>query len=186
MPIEKLDLPSQVSDAIVEAIRGDLLASGRADIEVKDYEDWGPADKSDRCILVEFSDIGPLSKSGDGRHPQDQEIVFYVLVSMAQKRAAREAGNIASSLLRKLWDNRWGISHECIGAPSNFSAAPAFFTQADKGKAYEAWEVRFRQIIKYGDSKWPDPIEGGKVIALAVNSDNPADPNEYQEVVDGS
>jgi hypothetical protein len=178
--IENVDRPSQVYDAIEVVLTADLLESGRGDIEIKDYEDWGPDHKSDRCILIEFSDIEIAQKQNDGRHSQWQEIVFYVLVSAGQKRASREACNLASALMRKLLDNRWGIDSKCIGAPERFSASPAFFAHGDKGKSYEAWEVRFWQLIKYGESKWPDPVVG--VIAIAINPKNPDSPDEYQEI----
>lgn len=182
MTIEKLDRPGELADQIASILRNDLLASGRSDITVEDYEDWGPNLKGDRFILIEFAEMVNGQKQNDGRHPQDQEIVFYVLVSKAQKRAAREVKNIGSALMRKLIDNRWGISSSCIGYPERFSSGPAFFTKGEKGQEYEAYEVRFWQLIKYGDSQWPEQIEGPMEIALAINPDNPDDPNEYQPI----
>lgn len=182
--MQTIERPSQVFDAIVGTLRAAIAAGNySAAIDVADYESWGPHSVADRQLLIEFGEMEPTPGENDGRHGQHQEIVIYVVISTVVPKAAREAANLASALTRKMRFQRWGLLPAVIDKPIGVRASPAFFVRGNEGaKGFEAWEIRFHQLIKYGSDQWPDDegLEGA--IALAINPVNPDDPGEYKNL----
>lgn len=178
----RLDRPSQVFDAIVNTLTVAIAGGNQKNIKICDYEEWGPAQHADRQILIEFGDLESDVGQNDGRHGQWQEIIIYPLISVAVPRAAREANNLASAIARKILGQRWGLPSRLIEAPERITARSAFFVKQKDVFSYEAWEVRFWQLIKYGDDQWPGDEGDEAFFALAINPSNPDDPEEYQDV----
>lgn len=186
MTIEIIQRPTEVIDAITLQLQSYLVASGRTDIEIDDYESWGPNKVGQRFILIEFGDASEAKTPNDGRRAQRQEIILYTLISSGQKNAAREALNVASALAAILRDQRWGISFNCIDEPEKeASIHPVYFEGGEKGCAYEGREVRFWQVIKYGPSQWPEERADEARFGLAINPVDPDNPDEYSEVDHG-
>lgn len=180
--VTRLDRPSQVFDAIVSTLASAIANGNQKNIKICDYEEWGPAQHADRQILIEFGDLESDVGQNDGRHGQWQEIIIYPVISVAVPRAAREANNLASAIARKILGQRWGLPSRLIEAPERITARSAFFVKQKDVFSYEAWEVRFWQLIKYGDDQWPGDEGDEPFFALAINPSNPDDPGEYQDV----
>lgn len=179
-----LSRPSEVYDAIVATIVSALGDAGLgAEVSVGGYEDWGPNEAGEKQVLIEFSEMRPAGMQNDGRKAQRQQIVLYAVISKGIEDAARQALNLASDLARVADQSRWGLSHYVIDEPENITAQPSFLIERNNDhRGFEAWEVTFSQLLKYGRDQWDEDPGQDVPIALAINPVDADDDASYQEL----
>lgn len=179
-----LDRPSQVYDAIVETIEAELIEANNNHIQVGGYNEWGPSESGEQQILIEFGEVKPGPDQNDGRDAYIHEIIIYSVISKGIGHAQLIACNLAVGIKRMAKSNRWGLSSEVIDEPNDFVSEPSFLIDKDENHhGFEAWEVRFSQVFKYGKSKWPE--DSGMIDSpffLAINPVDEDDESEYESV----
>lgn len=142
--------PSEVYEAIVESLSV-ALANSATEIAVAGYEDWSAVAAKQLQVLVEFAEADGGEWQQDGRQSQVFEVVLYAVVSKGIPRAASAAMDLASQLLRFVDRKRWGFHGRAVGYPERLKSEVSFLVEKGDGHSgYEAWEVRWRQELKFG------------------------------------
>lgn len=180
----EIQQPSELYSAIVGYYQEKIAAGDSPDVAVNGYQDFEPAEASDREVLVEMSAADGGLLQNDGRIAQVFECVLYAVISKAQPDAALQAMNLASALARHLPNRTWGWSRRAVESPDKITLSESFLiAEGDHHAGFEAWEVRWRQQLNLGSPGYEDdPVVTS--VSFAVNPGDTADESQYQQVPD--
>lgn len=173
--------PSEFNSALVER-----LAARLPGIAVESYDEWGPVDITEPCVLVQWEDAQPGHLRPDGRYQHLYMLTAHCVVPRSHKQAALVAMDMAAEVERLLHHRNLFedagqllISAEQVGLPTVLNNGDTTFLLGLRG--LEARGVQWQQPLYLGPSLF-EPSEERGGIRVALNPENADDAGAFMPV----
>ena len=170
--LKQLKKPSEYYNTLVKGLNDKLK-----EVEIKSYAKFNYESVEGIQAYIEISGFNSGSFEAQGRNTQHLKVDIHCLVSEAVEDNDLRAMDLASAIAIVAHNNFWGLG-DAVEAPENIHANEGMAAKGSKG--FEGWLVSFSQTVYLGE---PAPIEPAvKKVSVAVNSQQPEKPDEYEPV----